>query len=154
MLAGLLLVEGLSIALFASFVLRQQMQEVDQRTRLRLAHQTTSISVQAAEAFQWDRTGWIELSVKMMGEAPSVNFAKVTDREGNVLFVSAKDSDRALLQPAERAQIPLINEDEPRIFLAGNHWEAVKPIYTTGQLRGFVWVETDRGWDRAQLISM
>jgi PAS domain S-box-containing protein len=155
MLVGLLLVEGLSIALFASFLMRQQSREVEQRTRQRLAHQTTSIAMQAREAFEWDRPAWIELSVKMMGEAPSVDFAKVTDPDGNVLFVSASDTNMGVLQPAERAQIPLINGGEPRIFLVGgNHWEGVKPIYAKGELRGFAWVETDPGWDHAQLSSI
>lgn len=155
MLAGLLLVEALSIALFASFLMRQQLHEVNQRTRERLAHQTTSIAVQAGEAFEWDRPGWIGLSIKMMGESPSVDFAKVTDSNGNVLFVSEGETGPASLQPAERAQIPLIGQDESRIFLIGaNHWEGVKRIYANGQLRGFVWVETDPGWDRAQLISI
>ena len=155
MLAGLLLVEGLAIALFAAFLMRQQSQEVNERTRQRLAHQATSIAVQASEAFEWDRPSWIELSVMMMGEAPSVNFAKVTDPDGNILFVSSSDTNRALLQPAERMQIPLVTQGEPRIFLVdGNRWEGVTPIYAKGQLRGFVWVETDRGWDRAQLSSI
>ncbi len=155
MLAGLLLVEALSVALFASFLMRQQLQEVNQRARQRLAHQTTSIALQASEAFEWDRPGWIGLSINMMGQAPSVDFAKVTDGEGNVLFVSSGEMGRASLLPAERAQIPHISQDEPRIFLIGkNHWEGVKPIYAKGQLRGFVWVETDPGWDRAQLISI
>jgi hypothetical protein len=54
------------------------------------------------------------LSVKMMGEAPSVAFAKVTDPAGNVIFVSAGEPEQYTLDALERAQIPLMTRDEPR----------------------------------------
>jgi hypothetical protein len=39
----------------------------------------------------------------MMGEAPSVAFAKVTDPAGNVLFVSAGEpEERCSIQPSGR----------------------------------------------------
>ena len=155
MLAGLVLVEGMSIVLFASFLIRQQEQEVNAHAQQRLGHQANSIAVQAGEALVWDRPGWIGLSVKMIGEESGVTFAKVTDAAGNILFVSAGEPGQVSLAPTERAQIPLINQDEPRIFLTtGHRMESVMPIRTSGQLRGFVWIETDRSWDQAQLSSM
>jgi PAS domain S-box-containing protein len=152
MLAGLMLVEVLSILLFATLLTRQQTNEVYERAQHRLAHQSTSIALQAKEALQQDRPAWVGLSVKMMGEAPSVAFAKVTDPAGNVLYVSQGEPEQVTLDPAERAQIPLMSKDEPQVFRFGNNrLEGAKPIYTGGDLRGFVWVESDRNWDQEEL---
>lgn len=155
MLAGLVLLEVLSLGLFAGLLILEQTREVHQHARQRLAHQANSIAVQAREAFEWDRPSWIWLSVKMMGEAPSVAFAKVTDATGKVLFVSDGEPGQITLDPAERAQIPLMVQDEARVFgVKGDHWEGVKPIYADGTLRGYAWVRTDRGWDQEQLTSI
>src|SRR5271166_4896818 len=122
MLAGLVLLEVLSIVLFAALLVRQQAHEVHERMLHRLAHQSTSMALQATEALQQDRRTWVGLSVKMMGEAPSVAFAKVTDPAGNVLFVSRGEPEQVELDPAERAQIPLLTSGEPRVFAYGkNH---------------------------------
>jgi PAS domain S-box-containing protein len=148
MLAGLVLLEALSLALFAALLIRQQGRETYQHARQRLVNQTDSVALQAQEALLQQRPSWVGLSVKMMGEAPSVAFAMVTDPDGNVLFVSQGEADQRTLDPLERAQIPLASRDEPRIFAVGNdQWEGVKPIHTGGDLRGFAWVKTERAWD-------
>jgi PAS domain S-box-containing protein len=162
MLAGLVLLEALSIGLFAVILIRQQAHEVWVHAQQRLAHQATSVALQATEALEQQRPGWVGLSVKMMGEAPSVAFAKVTDPAGNVLFVSEDARVQAAghvagdtaLDPVELAQIPLVRRDEPRVFsLGANRWEGVRAIYTGGNLRGFAWVETDRAWDQEQMAT-
>jgi PAS domain S-box-containing protein len=38
--------------------------------------------------------------------------------------------------------------------VAGNRWEAVRPIYTGDRLRGYVWVEFDKSAARAQLAAI
>jgi len=155
MVAGLVLLEALSIGLFTALLIRQQAHEVHEHMLHRLAHQSTSMALQSAEALQQQRTGWVGLSVKMMGEAPSVAFAKVTDPAGNVLFVSQGEPEEMALDPVERAQITFLANSEPRVFAFGrDRWEGVKPIYTGTDLRGFAWVETDRAWDFAQLNSV
>ena len=155
MLAGVLLLEALSLALFAALLIHQQTHEVFERAQHRLAHQATSVALQAKEALLQERPTWVGLSVKMMGEAPSVAFAKVTDPVGNVIFVSNGEADQYALEPSERAQIPLMTRDEPRVFNLGrDRWEGVKPIYTGSDLRGFAWVETDRNWDHEELASI
>jgi signal transduction histidine kinase/HAMP domain-containing protein len=155
MLAGLVLLEALSIVLFAALLIRQQTHEVYQRAHQRLAHQATSVALQAREALLQQRPDWVGLSVKMMGEAPSVGVAKVTDTAGNVLFVSSGEPGETTLLAAERAQIPLMKQDEPRVFNLGHdQWEGVKPIYTGSDLRGYAWVLTDRSWDSQQLNAV
>jgi PAS domain S-box-containing protein len=155
MLAGLVLLEVLSIGLFEALLIRQQAHEVHGRMVHRLAHQASSVALQSAEALQQQRPAWVGLSVKMMGEAPSVAFAKVTDPAGNVLFVSQGEPELVSLDPGERAQIPLSTKDEPRVFAFGkDRWESVKPIVTGTDLRGYAWVETDRNWDFEQLDSI
>jgi PAS domain S-box-containing protein len=148
MLAGLVLLEALSLMLFAGLLIRQQGRETRQHARQRLVNQANSVALQAQEALLQQRPGWVGLSVKMMGEAPSVALAMVTDPAGNVLFVSKGEADERTLDPLERAQIPLANRDEPRVFsVEEDQWEGVKPIYTGGDLRGFAWVKSERAWD-------
>ena len=155
MLAGLLLLEALSLALFAALLIHQQTHDVFERAQHRLAHQATSVSLQAKEALLQERPQWVGLSVKMMGDAPSVAFAKVTDPAGNVIFVSNGDPAQYTLDPSERLQIPLMTRDEPKVFNLGkDRWEGVKPIYTGSDLRGFAWVESDRNWDYEELASI
>jgi PAS domain S-box-containing protein len=155
MLAGLVLLEALSVGLFATLVIHRQSSEVWVRAQHRLTYEATSMALQAQEALLQQRPGWIELSVKMMGEAPSVSFAKITDPVGNVLFVSDGELEAGTLDPYEQAQIPLVRQGAPRVFTRGkDRWEGVKAIYTGNDLRGFAWVETDRTWDREQLNTV
>ena len=155
MLAGLLLLETLSIALFTGLLVRQQTSEVYMRARTRLLYEATSVALQSSEALLQNRPGWVGLSVKMMGEAPTVTTAKVTDPAGNVLFVSEGEADQTRLEPQELAQIPLARNGEPLFFtLTGNRWESVAAIYTNNQLRGYAWVQFDKTWSREQLSSI
>jgi PAS domain S-box-containing protein len=148
MLAGLVLLEALSLALFAVLLTLQQGYEAGEHAQQRLVNQVASVALQAKEAIEQERPGWVGLSVKMMGHAPSVAFAMVTDTAGNPLFVSQGDAEQRTLTPAERAQIPFLSQDAPRIFTAGTgEWEGIKPIYTGGDLRGYAWVKSDRAWD-------
>ena len=155
MLAGLLLLEVLSIGLFALLLVQQQMQDIHELAEKRLDYEVASLALQSREALLEQRPGWVGLSVTMMGEAPTVLIAKVTDPAGNMLFVSKGEADEVALSPIERAQIPLIRHDQPRVFtLEGNQWESVKAIYTGTDLRGFAWVEFDKTSARAQLQSI
>jgi signal transduction histidine kinase/HAMP domain-containing protein len=155
MLAGLVLLEALSILLFAALLVRQQTKEVHQRMVQGAEHQVTSMALQAKEALLENQPGWVGLSVKMAGESPSVARALVTDPAGNVLFVSEGVPEQVKLNPLERAQIPLMTKDEPRVFTLGNdRWEAACPIYTGSELRGFAWIERERAWDYQQLNAI
>ena len=155
MLAGLVLLEALSLGLFAALLIHTQTHEVYERARQRLAHQATSVATQAKEALLQERPSGVSTSVKMMGDAPSVAFAKITDPAGNVLFVSSGEVEDAPLDPVERGQIALITKDESRVFSLGSDLlEGVHPIYTGADLRGFAWVQTDRAWDDQQLNTV
>jgi PAS domain S-box-containing protein len=155
MLAGLVLLEALSILLFAALLVHQQTREVHQRMLVGLAHQVTALSLDAKEALLQSQPGWVGMSVKMMGESPSVALAKVTDPDGVVLFASHGDPDLMSLSGIERAQIPLMTKDAPRVFaLGGDRWECVKPIYTDNDLRGYAWVARERAWDDEALKAL
>jgi PAS domain S-box-containing protein len=152
LLIGLMMLEVLSLGLFAAILIRQQTQGIHSRVQQRLDHQANSMAVQAREALLRQQPSWVGMSVKMMGEDPSVALAKVTDPVGDVLFVSQGDPGLLRLDPAERAQISLVPSDHPQVFHYGNdQWEAVMPIYTGADLRGFAWVETNRDWEHEQL---
>jgi len=151
MLAGLVLLEALSLSLFALLLIRQQTIEVTARVRNRLAHQTTSVALQSKEALEQDRPGWVGLSVRMMGDDPSVAFAKISGPDGQVEFVSQGNPGEAPLDQVERAQIPLIRHEEPLVFSRGSgRWEGVRAIYAKGVFQGYAWVNADRTWDGQQ----
>jgi PAS domain S-box-containing protein len=155
MLAGLVLLEILSIGLFAALLTRQQTHRVQLRAQFIVAYESASLASQVSEALEQQRPGWISSSVKTVGEAPNVALATVTDPAGNVLFVSKGDVDQAVIDPDERAQIPFISRDKARLFtLPGNRWEAAWAIYTKNQLRGYTWVEFDPSSAREQLFAI
>jgi PAS domain S-box-containing protein len=155
MLAGLVLLEVLSVGLFAALLTEQQGYRVQVRAQSWLAYESASLASQVSEALEEQRPGWISSSVKTIGESPNIAVAKVTDLAGNVLFISKGDADQAVLDPAERSQIPLIGRDSARQFtLSGNRWEGVRPIYTNNQLRGYAWVEFDKSAAREQLAAI
>ncbi|MGA9062480.1 MAG: ATP-binding protein [Terracidiphilus sp.] len=152
MLAGLLLLETLSIGLFALLLIGKQTQQLRARSVRRLAYEANSLALQASEAVMEERPSWVGLSAKMMTDAPDVAIAKVTDAAGNVVYVGKGSADDIKLRPDERAQIPLITREESRVFSPGGaNLESVAPIYTGNDLRGFVWVEADRSWGHQQL---
>lgn len=152
MLAGLLLLETLSIGLFALLLIGKQARDMHLRTLQRLAYEADSLALQAREALMEARPGWVGLSAKMMTDAPDVAIAKVTDATGAVIYSGAGPADQIQLSPVERAQIPLITHNQARVFsLGGRDMESVAPIYTENTLRGYVWVEADRNWGRQRL---
>jgi PAS domain S-box-containing protein len=155
MLAGLVLLEILSISLFAAILTREQTRRVRIRAQIILAYESESLASQVSKALEQQRPGWISSSVKTAGEAPNVALATVTDPAGNVLFISKGDADQTVLDPDERAQIPFIGRDNARPFtLHGNRWEAAWAIYTKDQLRGYTWVEFDPSSARGQLLAI
>ncbi len=163
LLLGLVLLEALSIAMFALLLVQLQGRDLRQHAQQRLASQVSSVASQAEEAMLESRSDWLGAAVRMMGKAPSVAKAKVTDADGNVLAVSPGLVSKTALNAAERGEIPLIRGTAPRVFTFGedrwgiftfgkDRWEAVEPIYFGTKLAGYAWVESDRMWDREQIL--
>lgn len=153
MLLGLVLLEAVSITLFAVLLIGLQERDLRRHAHERLASQANSVASQAQEAMLVNRREWLALAVRMMGKAPSVNQVKVTDVQGKVLYVFPGLTSKTFLDAAETAQIPLIRGTAARIFTFGkDRSEAVEPIYIGTHLQGFAWVESDRDWDREQLL--
>jgi PAS domain S-box-containing protein len=151
----LMLLEALSVGLFATILVSVESREIRHRALERLAHQSTSVALQAEEAYRQRHPELVFPSLRMMGEAPSVALAKITDREGNVLFVSNGEPAKAPLEPAEKAQIAQIRQHEPLVFSFGDgRWEGVKAIYDGDAVRGYAWVETDHSWDTEQVDTV
>jgi PAS domain S-box-containing protein len=155
MLLGLVILEALSISLFALLLFRLQEQDVRHRVFDRMAHQANSLAVQVQEALGQDRLDWVGLSVHIMGQAPSVSRAIVTDPSGKTLYASGGDPSDFPLDPEEQRQIRQIRGDEPHVFSVGrNRWEGVRAISTATTLRGYAWVESNRDWDSEQVGDM
>ena len=147
-MAGLLLLETLSIGLFALLLVRQQEHRLYLRAEQTLAYQSTSLAMQSADAFGRNRPSWIEHYIIVLVSSPTVEATKISDRAGYVLFFDADSSDsggQGKLRPDERAQIALMRDRGPRLFIGANdRWEAVHAIYVGNELRGHAWVTYDR----------
>ncbi|KAA6459184.1 PAS domain S-box protein [Acidobacteria bacterium AB60] len=155
MLLGLVLLETLSIALFAVLLFRFQQLDVRRRATDRVAHQANSLAAQAQEALQQDRLDWVGLSVHIMGEAPSVACARITDPAGKVLYVGKGEPYLFPLEPEEKTQIQKVHGPDPLVFAFGNdRWEGVRAITVNGNLRGYAWIESNKNWDSEQIADM
>jgi PAS domain S-box-containing protein len=155
MLASLLLLEILSISLFAELLTRQQQSRVYVRAQFWLTYESQALSSQIAEALEKQNPGWIDVTVRTVGKSPNIAIAKVTDPAGNMLYMSKRDADQAALEPGERAEIPLAKRDGNLVFtLPGNRWEGVSAIVTDGQVRGYAWVEFDKSAAGEQLAAI
>ena len=155
MLCGLVLLEVLSLLLFAGILIREQRRDSYNRAQVRLEHQASSLALQTQEALQSSRPDEVSLSVRMMGQAPSVDLAKITDSHGKVLFASKGLPQDFPLIPAERQQIHQVIKDHPLFFSAGDsNWGAVQAVYLQGKLYGYAWVKSDREWDLEELYAI
>jgi PAS domain S-box-containing protein len=151
----LMLLEALSVGLFAVILVTIEEREIRQRALERLAHQASSVALQSEEAYRQQKPDLVLSSLRMMGAAPSVARAKITDAAGNVLFVSDGEPSEHPLEPAEKAQIGLVPSHQARVFeFADRRWEGVTAVYDGANLRGYAWVETDRTWDSEQLNTV
>ena len=152
MLAGLLLLEALSLGLFAAFLISQQTQDLQDRSTVALQRQVSSLVQEAQDAVRMGYPAHAGLTVRMIGQDPSVAFVKVTDPAGHVLLASNGDPQGTRLEPMELAQLTQSKADAPRVFSLGDgRQEGVRPIYLGSELYGFAWVEADRSWKLAQL---
>lgn len=155
MLAGLLLLETLSISLFGILLVNQRIRDVTARAHTRLSYEATSLALQAHEALMEQQPSWVGRSVKMLGGSPTVAMAKVTDPAGNMLFISRGEADETTLLPVEVAIIPQLQAGGPRcVTLPGNQWECAQAIYTDHDLRGIAWVEYDKSPAHEQLNAI
>ncbi len=155
MLAGLLLLEVLSIGLFAALLTRQQMGRVYVRAQHWLTYESQALASQIAEALEKQSPGWIDTTVRTVGESPNIALAKATDPVGDVLYLSKGDPDQAVLEPEELAKIPEAKRIGTLVFtLPGNRWEGVSAIVTDGRVRGYAWVQFDKSSAREQLAAI
>jgi PAS domain S-box-containing protein len=155
MLAGLLLLETLSISLFGILLVRQRVRDVYARAHTRLSYEASSLALQAGEALIEQQPRWIDHSVRMLGGSPTVAMAKVTDPAGNMLFISRGEADEATLLPVELAIIPKLQTGRAQcVTLPGDQWECAQAIFTDQDLRGIAWVEYDKSPAKEQLNSI
>ena len=155
MLAGLLLLEILSIGLFAGLLTVQQVRRTNQRAQYWLQYESTALANESAEALEQQRPSWVDLAVRTVVDAPIVQSAKIVSPSGEVLFFRSARQESSDLSPIEHTQIPLAIRDQSRVFPTGNGgWEAIRPIYTQTSLRGYAFVTFDRSSARQQLGSL
>ncbi|HVN93044.1 MAG TPA: ATP-binding protein [Terracidiphilus sp.] len=155
MLAGLLLLEILSLGLFAALLTRQQIHRTDERARSWLEYESTALASQSADALEQQKPEWVDLAVRTIVDAPIVQSAKIIDPAGDVLFFHSEKQEHSDLTAEERARIPSARRDESHIFATSTGgWEAIRPIYTRSELRGYAFVTFDPAAARQQLSSL
>jgi len=155
MLAGLLLLEILSIGLFAGLLTRQQIRRTNQRAQYWLVYESTALANESSEALEQQRPTWVDLAVRTIVDAPIVQSAKIVNPSGDTLFFKSDKQEPQSLSDIERAQIPLARRNESRVFATpAGGWEAIRPIYTNTELRGYAFVTFDRSAARQQLGSL
>jgi signal transduction histidine kinase len=155
LLCGLVLLEAFSLLLFVFVLRRQQTREAYERAQQRLEHQATSVAVQAQQALQDGHPEVTSISVTMMGQAPSVDTARVTDSQGKVLFASDGLSVGQPLRSQQLALNPHLNENKAYFVpLSAGDWEGVRPIYIQSKLYGFAWIKGNKDWDGELLKSV
>jgi PAS domain S-box-containing protein len=155
MLTGLLLLEVLSVGLFAALLTQQQTHRVYVRARHWLDFESTAMAMQIAVGLEERSPAWVATTVRTTGTAPNIALAKVTDPEGNVLFISRGEANQVRLEAEERAHLSDVTGGSTTVItLPGDQWEAVHAIYTGNQLRGYVWVLFDKSAAREQLAAI
>ena len=116
---GLTALEVLSIGVIALLLMEHQAEEVRERAIERLELQATSAALHVRDAFQRDRADWVLTAVKMIGDDPNIDLARVTDSAGNVLAASDGNPSLHPLKPEERAQLATVRHDSPIVFAIG-----------------------------------
>ncbi|MGB6192979.1 MAG: ATP-binding protein [Terracidiphilus sp.] len=155
LLAGLLLLEVLSVGFFAGVLARKEMRRMDHLVRERLVYDANLLATQAADAINENRTAWLRSFVRMMGHSPTVTIAEISDPAGAVIFSSESDIVAAKLEPLEVVQIAQVKGNATWVFtMPGNRVEGASAIYTGGKLWGYAWVEYDQRAPRQQLASI
>lgn len=153
LILGLVALEALSLFLFGALLIRNQRAEIRDRAQQRLIHQSTSLAMQVGIALRTGHPDSIAGFVNMMGEAPSVETAKITDAQGRILYITGGTGTQ--ISPGEKMQISHIPTNEASFFnLGAGRWEGVKSIYGAQGLYGYAWVTTDKAWDREQVQSL
>lgn len=153
-LFSLVLLQVLSIAVFAIVSARLEKQNTRERAHRRLTNQAVDLAFQARQDLELNKSAAIGLSVNMAGTSPSVLRGMITDAAGNMLYVSEGEANQHRLEERERAEIPLA-KGAPHVFVpAKGRLEAVSPIYLQTELWGFAWVEADPKWDDEQISSV
>ncbi len=155
MLLSLVLIETISIALFALLLVHHEQREAEDRAVSRLEHQASSLAVQARQTIVDERPDQMALAVKMEAASPSVSQARITDPQGKVLVAGSDNPQGGTLGAEELAQIGHIAGDAPLVFhFAGDRMESVRPIYIDSSLRGYAWVEDDRKLVKDQIADL
>lgn len=144
MLLSLVLIEVLSIALFAFFLVRGEEEDSETRTVQRVKDQAAQLAVQSAQGIIQERPDWVGLALKVLADSPTVAGAKITDSTGKVLFNSSGNAAEQALTSEELEQIEQSQGNAAHAFrFGGNRCEGMHPIYVDNRLRGYAWVESD-----------
>lgn len=155
MLLSLVLIETLSIGLFAFLLARHQHDLVADRTLRHLKSQASSLALQAQQALLNGRPDLGTLANQMEASAPSISRAALTDPTGKPLFATEPGNETQSLSRDELAQIAKIKTDAAYTFVFGKERLAgVRPIYVDSVLRGYAWVESDNIWGRDEITSV
>lgn len=149
LLAGLILFELLSLALFSTLLVREQMTEARKRAVQRLAYQATSLASQASLSFTEQDPQILDQAVHMMAADPSIASAKVSDPSGQLLSATPEFTNLTTLEKQQLNGLSAATVFHP----SSEYAESVAPVYVKGQLKAYAWIYTDDKWDDVQIHS-
>jgi PAS domain S-box-containing protein len=152
MLLSLFALEVVSLALFLALVIHSGYREVQDRIQVRLAYEISRLAAEASESMAEGNLSWLRFHVQEMGKDPAVEWVRISDASGNILYSSLGSGDAQRIPDADLAEIPRSMEERPHVFRFRD-WsgEGVMPIYSSGALRGFVWIAAKRSWNLSLL---
>ena len=147
LLVSMLLLETVAVGLFALVIAFFASRRVQWRMQSLLEYEVSFLALESREAILSENLSHLRTVVQAQGMHPGLDWVRVTDVAGHVLYSSQPGGDQERLSALELAQIRLATEEKPHVFqLAFLDGEAVMPIYTGGVLRGFAWVEIRTTW--------
>jgi PAS domain S-box-containing protein len=155
LLAGLLLLEALSLGVFTAVLTDQWLGEASRRNKEQLERESAALTMEAREAMASGNFSHLVMAVREIGQDPSLASVRISDPAGNVLYSNLADAERSRLNAAELAVIPQVKEETPKVFLVENWWgECVTPILSDKTIRGYVWIASDPAWNRSLLFVL
>ncbi len=149
--AGFVLLEILFSLLFATLLVRSQMNEIHARGQRRMEYQAHLLQIESSDALLSGEMDRLDEMVRMVHSSPTVESVRITDSHGRTL-VSAGPSARPLT-PLEHAYLqpsiqPILfrNEEGER--------ESVAALYAGHQLLGYAFVRENAATEREEIHQL
>jgi signal transduction histidine kinase len=154
-MGGLILFEIIVLAILSALVIREQREELKNRTDQRLEYQASLIALQSGAALESGQYASLDRIVNAMQSAPGIRSVQITDLQGRTLVSSSGSDEKGHMSLTGLERTFLHDLSKPAIFSTDSRTrEAVAPVRTHGELQALVWIYPDDSRDRRQLQDL